>query len=107
MMYWSEAAMIMFSCVAVNHLGLVAAIEDIVRRPLPVINCPKCLTFWSVLAYMMSHVGLDDIPKSVAASFLFAYLSLWLQLLLAFTDRLYNYLYDKIHSTAGTANDGT
>lgn len=103
-MNWSEAAMIMFSCVSVNHLGLVAAIEDIVRRPLPVINCPKCLTFWCVLAYMLSHVGLEDVPKSVAASFLFAYLSLWLQLLLALTDRLFNMLYDKIHSTTDTAD---
>lgn len=104
MMYWSEAAMIMFSCVAVNHLGLVAAIEDIIRRPLFVINCPKCLTFWSILAYMMLHVGFTDMPKVIAASFLFAYLSLWLQLLLAFTDRLFNKLYDKIHSTADTAD---
>lgn len=104
MMNWNEAAMIMFSCVAVNHLGLVAAIEDIVRRSLPVINCPKCLTFWCILAYMMLHVGFADMPKVIAASFLFAYLSLWLQLLLAFTDRLFNYLYDKIHPTTDTAD---
>lgn len=103
MMYWSEAAMIMFSCVAVNHLGLVGKLEEIMGE-LPIINCPKCLTFWSVLAYMMSHVGFADMPKVIAASFLFAYLSLWLQLLLAFTDRLFNMLYDKIHPTTDTAD---
>lgn len=106
MMYWSEAAMIMFSCVAVNHLGLVAAIEDIVRRPLPIVNCPKCLTFWSVLAYMIWHMGFTDMPKSVATSFLFSYLSIWLQLLFSLIDRLFSILYDKIHSTADAADDG-
>ena len=103
MMCWSEAAMIMFSCVAVNHLGLVGKLEEIMGE-LPIINCPKCLTFWSVLAYMMLHVGFTDMTKVIAASFLFAYLSLWLQLLLAFTDRIFSYLYGKIHSTTDTAD---
>lgn len=106
-MNWNEAAMIMFSCVMANYLGLVNAVEDIIKRPLPVINCPKCFTFWSVLAYMMWHVGFSDAPLIVTTSFLFSYLSVWLQLLFGIIDKLFDKIYEQIYPTVHTDNDGT
>lgn len=101
-MYWSDVAMILFSCVAANHLGLVHAIEEITDRELPIMNCPRCFSFWCVLFYMIfvSH----SIIMSVATSFLCAALAPWIELLIGFTDNLYNKLYDTIYPT--TENEG-
>lgn len=110
-MEWSEVAMVVFSCVTANHLGLVAAIEGIVRRRLPVINCGKCFSFWSVMTYgcMTSIHHFEDILELipiVATSFLSAYAATWLQLLFAFIDKQYGRIYGKIYSAADTADDG-
>lgn len=96
-MHWIDVAMILFSCVAVNHLGLVHAIEDITDRELPIINCPRCFSFWCVLSYMLltSHM----IILSFATSFLASSLAPWVELLMGFTDNLYNKLYDTIYPT--------
>lgn len=96
-----QAALILFSCVAANHLGLVATIEKIVRHRLPVINCPKCLTFWSTLAYGgLSGDGLAAnplaLPRLLAIAFLCSYLAIWLELLMYAIDTLYNRIYGKI-----------
>lgn len=104
-MNWNEAAMIMFSCVMANYLGLISAVEQIIHRPLPVVNCPKCFTFWSILIYTMWYVGISDFPMAVATSFLFSYLSIWLQLFFSFIDKLFEKLYDKIHPTTHPTND--
>lgn len=48
----SDIASIVFACVAMNHLGLISAIETVLRCSLVIVNCVKCLTFWCVLAYM-------------------------------------------------------
>lgn len=106
-MNWNEVAMIMFSCVMANYLGLVNAVEQIINRPLPIINCPKCFTFWSVLAYMIWNIGFSDIPKSIAVSFLFSYLSVWLQLLFGLIDKLFDKIYGKIYATTHTDNGRT
>ena len=50
-MNWLDVLMIVFSATAANHLGLVAAAESVVRHRLPVLNCPKCAAFWSVIVY--------------------------------------------------------
>lgn len=110
-MEWSEVAMIVFSCVTANHLGLVAAIEGIVRHKLPVINCGRCLSFWSVMVYgcLTSEHHFADINEMVgviAASFLSAYAATWLQLLFAFIDKQYNRIYGKIFTAADTADNG-
>ena len=49
--YLIDIASIVFVCVTANHLGLVKAIEDVADKELRIVNCPRCLTFWSVLAY--------------------------------------------------------
>ena len=52
-MDWRAIAAIVFISTAVNHLGLIPTIERIIRRKLWVIDCPKCLTCWSVMAYQL------------------------------------------------------
>ncbi len=92
-------AFIIFSCVAVNHLGLVAAIEKVIRHNLPVLNCPKCLTFWSVLVYgLVCCDTIATIPTIVAVAFLCSYVAIWLELLMYIIDTLYNRIYGKIEN---------
>lgn len=96
-MHWIDVAMILFSCVAANHLGLVHAIEKVTDRELPIVNCPRCFSFWCVLAYMT--FALHGMVVSVATSFLCAALAPWVKLLMGFLDKLYDDLYDKIFTT--------
>ena len=105
-MDWRDIAAIVFACTAVNHLGLISAIERVIKHSLPVINCPKCLTFWSVLAYgsvcccitaTPTTVGCLSIAAAVisvpAISLLCSYLAIWLELLMYTIDTLYNRIY--------------
>ena len=93
----ADVAMLMFACVSANHLGLVGAVEDVLGVKLPIINCPKCSTFWTTLLYMVFST--HDVILSVATSFLVSYLALWLELGMGMTDILYNRLYDTIYTT--------
>ena len=96
-MNWIDIASIVLVCVTMNHMGLVSAVESIVRTKLWIIDCPKCCTFWATLIYMLivSH----DIITILAVSFLASYSALWLELLEAFIDTLYMKLYGKIITT--------
>ena len=91
---WTDIAMIIFSAVAVDHLGLVRAVEGVLHIELPVINCCKCLSFWTVLFYA-------DMPltERIAVSFLMAYIAVWLELAWGYVDILYERIYDKIYTT--------
>ena len=98
-MDWRDFAAIVFVCTAVNHLGLIKAIERIIKHALPVINCPRCLTCWSVFAYGISTVSgasLQNIARLLAISFLCSYLAIWLELLMYAIDTLYNRIYGTI-----------
>ena len=99
-----DVAMLTFSSVTANHLGLIAAAERILKRSLPILNCPKCCTFWLVL-FSTVLTGWNMV-SALATSFLCAYLSLWLNLIFAFIDKQFNLLYDKIFSTDNTTADG-
>lgn len=103
-MYWIDVALIMFSCVAANHLGLISSIEKMLGYRFLVINCSRCFTFWSVLFFMTFSD--NGITLSFATSFLAAALAPWLELLMGFTDNLYDKLYDKIYSTAEIEEHG-
>lgn len=101
-----EIASILFSSVAINHLGLVTAVEEVIARPLPVINCPKCLSFWATLTYGCS-VCCDSIealpsalPHLFALSLLCAWLAIWLDLAMGIIDQLYIKVYDTFYPTA-------
>ena len=93
-MDWRDVASIVFITTAVNHLGLIGAIEGIIRHRLPVIDCPKCLTCWSVMAYLT--VTGCNVLTSLAISLLCSYLAIWLELSMYAIDTLYNKVYDTI-----------
>ena len=101
----AHVLMIVFACVAINHLGLVATIEGIVKRRLPVLNCPKCLSCWMVLAYQLL-VGTAIIP-ALASALLSAWAATWLHLMMGFIDQLYQKLYEQIYPTADSADADT
>ena len=111
MICWIDIVSIVFVCVTANHLGLIGKIEEIMgefpllkkfiekRNHIPVISCPKCFTFWSVLAYGLWSVGFSDLPLLLAVSFLASYAAIWIELFEGFIDTLYQKLYDKIYPT--------
>ena len=101
-MQWSDIAMLTFACVAANHLELISAIEGVIRHRIPIVNCPKCFTFWSVLL-TTSFTGWNMV-SALAISFLCAYMATWIELGMGFIDTIYNKLYDKIYSTEDSSN---
>lgn len=106
-MNWLGIACIVFSAVTANHLGLVKAIEEVADRELKIVNCPRCLTFWGVLAY--SVVTSREAITSLAVSFLASYAAIWLELFEGFIDSLYQKCYEKIYPNSDddtTAADG-
>ena len=105
MMYLIDIASIVFVCVTANHLGLVGKLEEIMGE-LPIINCPKCFTFWSTLVCGLRYVGFSDLPMVLAVSFLASYIALWLELLEGYIDTLYLKLYGKI-TEADNDNEAT
>lgn len=107
-MNWMDLAAIVFFGVTVNHLRLIAAVERIIRHPLPILNCPKCLTFWSVLICGVAEADsssftLHSSLRLLATSILCAYLAIWLELLEGIIDKLYLKIYEQIYTAADTA----
>lgn len=100
-MDWLNDLMITFSAVAANHLGLVTAIERTIKHRLPIVNCPKCMTFWTVLVYG-TYVS-DINVLNIAVALLAAWAAIWLELAMGYTDQLYLRAYDKIYPAAGAA----
>jgi hypothetical protein len=101
-MDWIDIASIIFVCVTMNHLGLISKIEEITGKVLPIINCPKCGSFWLSLIFLLgkSEEIMGKFPMILAISFLASYSALWLELLEGFIDTLYMKLYDKIYETS-------
>ena len=98
-MDWRDIACIVFVCTAVNHLGLIKAIQTVTKwNRLPIVSCPKCLTCWSVFAYELWCVGFSDLPMALAISFLCSYLAIWLELIMYAIDTLYNKIYGIIEN---------
>lgn len=98
-----EVALITISAVLFVQMGLSSAIQESIRVYFRIASCPKCATFWSVLAYcLLTRKGFI---LSVAASFLSAYAALWLALLYDALALLYNYAYELITETDGTSSD--
>ena len=97
-MSWLDIVGIVFTCVTANHLGLIAAIEEVVDRNLPIVNCVKCFTFWSVLTYLWWYHAVN-IVEMLAISFMASYIALWLELAEGYIDTQYLKLYEKIFRT--------
>ena len=104
----TDIAGIVFVCVAMNHLGLISAVEDAIRQKLWILDCPKCATFWGVLAYGSYHIATSDTTalEVLAISFLCAWLAVWMELGMGAVDQLYMYCYEKIfkRTANGTAS---
>lgn len=73
------------------HLGLSSAVSKIVVK---IMCCPKCLTFWSSLLFLMC-TGCN-IVVAVLLSLCSAYVSNWLTLLLVKLNKEYNELWQKL-----------
>ena len=98
-----EAALLTVSCVLFVQMGLSQAIQERIRFRSVVLSCPKCATFWSVLAY--SLISGKGVLPSVAASFVSSYSALWLSLLYDALAKLYNTCYEAISETNDTDPD--
>jgi hypothetical protein len=103
-MDWLNVLMITFSAVAANHLGLVSAIGRTVKHRLPIIDCPKCMTFWTVLAYGGASCGITDLAVTVAVALLCAWAAIWLELAMGIVDKLYLKIYEQIYTTADSTD---
>ena len=104
MMQWMDVAFLTVAAVLVNHLGLIEAIEKVARRELPIINCSRCLTFWSVLAWMcVSMPSSQHIPVILATSTIAAFLAPWLELCFGLIGKLYEKIYEKTFPKADTS----
>ena len=104
-MNWTDTAMIVLSAVLANHMGLVEAVEEVIRHKIPVVNCSKCLSFWTVLIY--SLIDGQPLIASVAVSFLCSYAALWLELGFGCIDTLYNKIYESTFTTKATDAEST
>lgn len=91
-----DIACLVFVCVTMNHLGLIEAIEGVIKRPIPILNCPKCSSYWSVFIYTL--LSSYDIIPSLAISFLASYIAMWVELFEALVDLMYMWVYDKIYA---------
>ena len=109
-MDWLNDLMITFSVVAANHLGLVAAIERTLKHRLPIVNCPKCLSFWAVLAYGVLTLPNDKLSivncqlSIITVALLSAWAAVWLELSMGFIDQLYLKIYEQIYPTADSTD---
>lgn len=104
---FADIVCVIFACVSANHLGLISAIEEVLNKPLPILNCSKCLTYWSVF---ITTAGTTGIAEALALSFLSAYAAIWLELGMAYVDLQYNKHYGKIienhnNDTAASESD--
>lgn len=95
-MLWTDVAMILFVCVMAIHMELVDAILGVLRitRRVPIITCPKCAVFWSVLFYALCKSS--DILLDIATSFLASYLAVWFDLYLGYMQNCYEKIYKEI-----------
>ena len=103
-MEWLDVVAITTSWVMAIHMGLVDAILLVFKssgKRVPIITCPKCATFWSILVYLV--LTRQSIILSVATSFLASYCAIWLDLLLGVMDMLYEYIYKRISDEEKTA----
>lgn len=123
-MNWTDIAAIVFASVTANHLGLIKAVIAVFfkkRQKLPIVSCPRCLTFWGVTAYGLACFLTGNaagpsgdgaiatlpsvLPRLLAISLLCSYIAIWLELIEGLIDKLYDHIYEQIYPTADTAAD--
>lgn len=97
-----EAALVTISAVLFIQMGLSSAIQENLHFRSRIASCPKCATFWSVLAYLL--LTGNALVISVAASFICAYSAQWLALAYDALAVLYNSIYESITETKDAAS---
>ena len=95
-MHWTDIVMLVLSATLANHLGLVEAVEGVIRHKIPILRCSKCASFWLVL--VCSLLSGQPPIASGAVSFLCAYAAVWLELGCGYIDTLYNRLYENLYT---------
>lgn len=85
-------AAVLISCCLFIHLGLGQAIEETLHVRIVLLQCVKCLTFWSVLSYSLFCTTLT-IEGCILIAFISAYIALWIDLLLVKISIIYENLY--------------
>lgn len=96
----TEAALLALSCVLFVQMGLGDAIQRTTGVSFRIMSCPKCLTMWVVLSYLLL-TGRDAV-QAVAASFVSSYCAMWAALVYDAMALLYNRIYEKITETDDT-----
>ena len=95
-----DVVAVTMAAVLVNHMGLIEAIEGVIKHKLPIINCSRCLTFWATLAVLIAFewtTAIRHMPVIVATSFLAAYAAQWIELLFGIIDKQYDKIYEKTY----------
>lgn len=75
-----------------HHLGLIEKLSEL---SLEVAKCPKCTTFWIVLASLLFN-GCGFVA-AVTLSIVMAYLSFWAGFILVALQKLYDFVWEKIN----------
>jgi hypothetical protein len=96
----ADVATVTLVAVLANHMGLIEAIEGVIKHKLPIFNCSRCLTFWSVLCLLCCNNVAAKMTTIVATSFLAAYAATWLELLFGIIDKQYDKIYKKTYPEA-------
>lgn len=90
-----DSILITLCAVLFNVSGFAETVTFHIERNV-VVNCSKCLTFWTVLTYGV--VSTDFSVRTLAVAFGCSYMALWLELGFSCLNSLYNRLYGKIYS---------
>lgn len=85
------AIIVTFVSVLAQHLGLTEAMARVANK---IAKCPKCCTFWCVIAVLL-YVGCDALV-AISLSVLMSYVSHYVGLLLMCGQKLYNRLWEKL-----------
>lgn len=90
-MVWVALMAAVFAIVG-HHLGLIEKLSELAVE---VAQCPKCTTFWVVLAALLLN-GYEFIA-SITLAIGMAYLSFWAGFLLIALQKLYDWVWKKIN----------
>lgn len=99
----TDAIIITFSICLFGYLGLrdvlLSFYHSLVKSEIfifakirEMVSCSKCLTFWVVLSYSIANGVV--IIDCILLSFSCALLALWIELLLAYINKIYNKLWE-------------
>ena len=91
----TDGVLLMIVAVLLNHMGLMDALTRHETRNV-IVNCAKCLTFWSVLGNSLFAAGLCVVYALSLASVL-SYAALWVEAMLNVVSNKYDKLWESIN----------